>query len=216
MPLHLANLLDPNRALIFLITHIANLRWILANGLVSSNSRKQDPSFVAIGNHDVISRRRARVVPVGPGGTLADYVPFYFTPSSVMLYNIYTGYGVKRQPQEDIVILVSSLNAVEEADRPYLFTDTMALLQGTRFFADRADLKNVDFGILKARDFRRDNDDPAKVDRYLAEALVFDHLPVSALVGIGCYNDAIKTKIESLVGFAGVSARTAVRSGWYF
>jgi hypothetical protein len=39
----------------------------------------QAPSFVAIGNPDLISRRKYRAVPIAPSGTLVDYVPFYFT-----------------------------------------------------------------------------------------------------------------------------------------
>ena len=41
-------------------------------------------------------------------GTLNDYVPFYFTPFSIMMYNIKTGYGgIKHVPNEKIAILVS-------------------------------------------------------------------------------------------------------------
>lgn len=86
------NPLSPEKALIFRITHIANVPWILENGLYCRSAAEQDPRFVEIGNPDLIDKRKHRVVPAPPGGTLSDYVPFYFTPYSPMLYNIKTGW----------------------------------------------------------------------------------------------------------------------------
>lgn len=76
------------RARIFRITPIENVAWIVTNGLHCSSSPVQDPNFVQIGNPELIAKRAGRVVPVPPGGTLDDYIPFYFTPFSPMLYNI--------------------------------------------------------------------------------------------------------------------------------
>jgi hypothetical protein len=74
-------------AYIFRITHIDNVPWLLANGIHCRNSTCRDPNFRDIGNPDLISKRAHRLVPVAPGGTLSDYVPFYFTHYSPMLYN---------------------------------------------------------------------------------------------------------------------------------
>jgi hypothetical protein len=97
--------LNPTKALIWRIVHRDNLPWIFDNGLHCANSSVQAPSYVAIGNPDLISRRKYRVVPIAPSGTLADYVPFYFTPFSPMMYNIYTGRGgVPKRRNEDIFV----------------------------------------------------------------------------------------------------------------
>ena len=85
--------LNPSNAWIFRITHIRNVSWILANGLHCRNSGRTDPEFVTIGMPDIIALRDTRTVPVPPHGTLSDYIPFYFTPKSPMLYNIVTGWG---------------------------------------------------------------------------------------------------------------------------
>lgn len=57
---------------------------------------RRDRAFVTIGNPDIISRRDRRLVPVEPGGSLSDYIPFYFTPFSPMAFNIKTGHGVEK------------------------------------------------------------------------------------------------------------------------
>ena len=86
------NRICAENAYIFRITHINNVPWLLANGVHCRNSIDRDPNFHEIGNPDLIDKRAHRVVLVGPGGTLSDYVPFYFTHYSPMLYNIKTGY----------------------------------------------------------------------------------------------------------------------------
>lgn len=83
--------LNPDKALIFRITHLNNVPWVLDNGLHCRSSDILDPNFVIIGNLELIEKRQCRVVDVGPGGTLSDYIPFYFTPFSPMMYNIKTG-----------------------------------------------------------------------------------------------------------------------------
>src|SRR5215211_5366668 len=91
---------------IFRITHIANVPWILENDLACYNSNGKDPNFREIGLPDLTRKRANRKVPVPPGGTLADYVPFYFTPHSPMLYKIKTGHdGLKMTPMPDIALL---------------------------------------------------------------------------------------------------------------
>ena len=74
--------LNAERALIWRLTHRANIPWLFQHGLHCASARIRAPAFVAIGNPDLIQQRRNRRVPIPPGGTLADYVPFYFTPFS--------------------------------------------------------------------------------------------------------------------------------------
>lgn len=181
--------LNPDKALIFRITHIANVPWLLDHGLHCRSSPKFDPKFRNIGNPDLISKRQTRVVPIPPGGTPADYVPFYFTPYSIMLFNIKTGYGgVPNLPNDDNVTLVSSLRKVAELGLKFVFTDRHAYVQTASFFNSLDDLQRVDWPLLQARDFRNDPEDPGKKERYQAEALIHRHLPVTALLGIVCHN----------------------------
>ena len=97
--------------------------WILDHGVHCSTGRALDPNFRNIGNVDLIDKRAHRTVPTDPWGTLADYVPFYFTPFSIMMFSIHTGYNLPRVPNEEIVILVSSLHRVAELGTPFVFTE---------------------------------------------------------------------------------------------
>jgi hypothetical protein len=119
--------LGPDEARIFRITHIDNVPWILDHGLHCKSSKVQDPNFVQIGLRELIDKRATRRVHKKPGGSLGDYVPFYFTPWSIMMYNIKTGYGdVIQRPNHEIVIIVSSIHQLVELDIPFLFTDAHA------------------------------------------------------------------------------------------
>ena len=156
-------------------------------------------------------------MPIAPGGDLADYIPFYFTPYSPMLLNIKTGYGgVQQRPNDDIVILISSLITLEELGIPYVFTDRHAVLAAARFFSHRADLGHVDFELLQRRDFRRDDNDPGKFERYQAEALAYQHVPMEALIGIACYTEGVRQEVEAATSSAGVDFRVVHRPDWYF
>lgn len=209
--------LNPEKALIFRITHIENVAWILENGLHCRNSGVRDPSYREIGNPDLISKRAHREVPIPPGGTLSDYIPFYFTPFSPMMLNIKTGYnGMKQTPMPDIVIFASSLRTVAEQGLGYVFTDRHAYLSAAEFSSDLYDLDRIDWKILEARDFKRDANDPGKVERYQAEALVHRHMPVAALKGIVCHGAAQEARLQQLVQNNGLKLTTAVRPNWYF
>jgi ssDNA thymidine ADP-ribosyltransferase, DarT len=209
--------LNPEKALLFRITHIANVPWMLDHGLHCRNSPDFDPSFRNVGNPDLIARRHHRVVPVAPGGTLSDYVPFYFTPYSIMLYNIKTGYGgVPRQPNDQIVILVSSLRKVAELGLGFVFTNQHAYPLTAQYFNTLGDLGRVDWPLLQARDFRHDPEDPGKKERYQAEALIHRHLPLAGLLGIGCYSDAAQQGLQTEIQRRNLSLQAVVRPGWYF
>lgn len=212
-----ADLLTPERALIFRITHRANLGWLLRNGLHCAASGRHDPAFVAIGNPDLIDKRRTRRVDVPPGGVLSDYVPFYFTPSSPMLLNIRTGWGgAAKRPDTEVVILISSLGRLQDAGVGFVFSDRHAYLQSATFHTDVADLRRLDWDGLQRRDFRRDPNDPARFERYQAEALAHGHVPVEALMGVACADESSAKEVEGVVEETAPGIRVVVRPGWYF
>lgn len=217
MPDNYATLLNPERALIFRIIHRSNLAWVLDHGLHCGNSATRSAQWVSIGNQELISKRAIWQVTVPPGGVLNDYVPFYFTPFSVMMRNINTGWnGVTKHANRDILILVSSLRRVADMDLPFLFTDSHANNNLAGYWSDLNDLDKVDWKILQSRDFKRDPDDPGKFGRYQAEALVHQHFPVQGLSGIVCYTENVKIEVEQAMAQRGLHLQIVARTGWYF
>ena len=202
--------ISPERALVFRITHIDNMRWIIKNGLHCRNGR-QDPSFVTIGNPDIIGRRDRQPVPVEPRGTLSDYIPFYFTPFSPMAYNIKTGHGVAAVAPRDIVVLVASLRRLSEsAEVQFLYTDRPT------FHRSLDELHCIDWPRLRARDFKRDNEELDKVERYQAEALVWRHLPTDLLEAIVCHGEKEMAIVQALADAAGANVKVSSSSEVYF
>jgi len=211
-------LLTPEKGLIFRVTHASNLPWILVNGLHCRSANVSDPNFISIGNPELIDLRARREVPIAPFGTLDDYIPFYFTPFTPMMYNIRTGWGgIRKRNNDEIIILVSSIHDLRTAGLKYVFTDRHAYLRTAKFYGDTNDLsKAVDYDLLRRRDFQRDPEDPEKVERYQAEALVHRHVPVSALTGIGCYSDDVRSRVEADATARNIALRIRVRREWYF
>jgi hypothetical protein len=209
--------LNPEKALIWRIIHRDNLPWVLQHGLHCGNGAQRAPNWVSIGNSELINKRARHTVPVPPGGLLNDYVPFYFTPFSVMMRNIHSGRGgVQQRQNHEIVILVSSLHQLVQQGLPFLFTDMHAYYRWATYYSDLAHLDKVDWKLLQARDFRRDENDPAKFERYQAEALVHRYCPISGLIGIVCHSEEGKMQAQAQVVAQGLDLTVHARPGWYF
>ena len=210
--------LNPEKALIFRIVHVNNVPWILDHdGLYSRNAPLQDPDYVNIGNTELIDKRARRQVPIPPGGTLSDYVPFYFTPYSIMMYNITTGYGgITRRANKDIVMFVSSVHKLLELNVPFLFTNQHAYPPDTVYYSRVEELQQIDWPLLQSRNFKTDDEDPGKQLRYQAEVLVHQHVPLQALFGIGCYDGEVKENLELMVAQRGIKIDVKSVPTWYF
>ena len=79
-----------------------------------------------------------------------------------------------------------------------------------------AHLDKIDWAILQARDFKRDAEDPAKFERYQAEALVHRHCPISGLRGVVCYTEDVKMHVTGQIEALGLELPVYARPGWYF
>ncbi len=195
---------------------MANMPWVLEKGILCRSSPDVSPSFVNIGNADLITKRAGRAVPEEPGGTLSDYVPFYFTPCSVMLLNILTGRNVPQRSPEEIAMLVSSVANLQQHGVRVLVTDRHASMEVAKFSKGADGLASVDWSILQNRDFRRDPDDPGKMERYQAEALAHGKVPIEALLGIACFNTTAAERLQEMQDAAGTNVKVVQRPDWFF
>lgn len=154
---------------------------------------------------------------MAPYGTLSDYVPFYFTPFSPTVYNIKTGYnGITKRPNAEIVIFKTSLHKLRTMNVRFIFSDRHAYLVAARFSDDLSDLVMIDWHNLQNRNFRHDHDQPEKFERYQAEALVHQHLPLDSLEGIICHSELIEADVKQEIAKRGLKLTTAHKPGWYF
>lgn len=207
------DLLNPERALIFRIVHRDNLADVLEHGC-RCRSEVLGQKYKDIGNLALVEKRTTRDVPIPPGGTLSDYVPFYFTPYSPMLYNIKTGYnGIAQRPLREILILVSSLRKLEKMGLPFVFSDRHAYLKLAEFSSDLNDLDRIIWPTLQTRNFKKD--DPERFEKYQAEALVHQTVPLDALMGIVCYDDAVKADVQAEVEARELTIKVIKQSSWY-
>ena len=145
----------PNNVRLFRITHKNNLAHILQFGICNKSHTDANPDYVPIGNYNVIGRRTEHIVDIAGYGNVGDYVPFYFTPLSVMLYNILTGYGVPKIAPEEIIFLVSSVKTVANCGNRYFFTDGQANTFITTHFSHLKDLDQTDWDVVLSEYFKK-------------------------------------------------------------
>jgi ssDNA thymidine ADP-ribosyltransferase, DarT len=209
--------LTPENARIYRISHVDSVPWILDNGFHCASSEKKDPNYVQIGNPELIQARAAWSIWKPPGGRLADYVSFYFTPSSIMLYNISTGMSVPKRANEEIVIIACSLKEIAEAGRPFVFTNQHANSKvGTRQFNTLEGLDQISWDLLQNRDFKTDEENPGKQLRYQAEALIHREVPVPFFKGIACHSNEVSKRVAGLVASRDLQIPVKTMPTWYF
>ena len=114
------------------------------------------------------------------------------------------------------LILVSSLHRVKQLGIPFVFTNQHAYPAAAEFFSDLSELDQIDWPLLQSRNFEHDPDDPGKKERYQAEALIWKHLPIHALLGVCCYNQAANSWIQSETAGRKLEIETRMQPGWYF
>lgn len=211
----------PPDRLIYRLVHIANLPTLLQRGgLHAPNASPGDGlPYRTIHNTNVQASRHTKVIPCGPGGTIHDYVPFYFGPLSVMLLNLHTGrVAGYNEGQAPLVYLVSSIQRVEAVPRPWIFSDGHGLATLTDWYDNPADLAKVDWDLVGARYWADRPEDNDRQRRKQAEFLVWEYLPWSALAGIAVLNDAAKQQVEAMLTGNPIAAamKVVVRRDWYY
>lgn len=133
-----------------------------------------------------------------------------------MLYNIVTGHnGVTLRMRSEIVVLVTSLDRLEQLGLPYLIADRNAVLVSATLTAGRVGLAGLRWDNWQRSDFKRDESDPAKHEQYQAEALVYGSLPAGALLGIVTYDAGTQATVKQAVSNAGLAIPVNARASWY-
>ncbi len=203
---------------IYHITHVENLASIAEHGLLCDNAMSESGlDHQSIAYSGIKQRRAETAVLCEPGGTLADYVPFYFAPRSPMLYTINQGnVGSVSDGQSGIVHLV--LRAEElMADQQCVFTDGHAIMDLTDFFNEVADLAQLDWECIKTRRWGSYYDPTGETKRKKqSEFLALHRVPWERVRGIATPSSACSALVQqALVGVAH-QPPVAVKPDWYY
>jgi len=174
---------------IYHITHIKNLERIVREGGLFCDRTAQDFKAVNIGHQHIKDRRLKRIVELSPGGTVGDYVPFYFAPRSPMLYVIDRGGVIGYEDgQKPVVYLSSSTEAVSKAGLPFVFTEGHAEMAYTDFYNNLDDLDKVDWRLMGEKYWHDTDEDGDRKRRRQAEFLVHEFFPWKSVSYIGVYD----------------------------
>lgn len=204
---------------IYHITHIKNLESILQHDcLWCDNERNaQNLNSKGIAYQHIKDRRSRRPVPLGPGGMLADYVPFYFAPRSPMLYAIRTGSVADYTGgQAPVLHLVSSVEAVAAEKLPFVFTNGHAEIAYSNFYEDLKNLEQIDWNVMKAAYWNDTNDDGDRKRRRQAEFLVHRSFPFSLIAGIGVYSALQAEEVKQILSKNNRQIPVRERKSWYY
>lgn len=167
----------------------------------------------AINHAHIMDRRQNRVVPCGPGGTLADYVPFYFRSRSPMLYAIRGGQVEGYSGQRDIVFLQTTAERIVSSGLEFVFTDGHAVIEYAEFFDDLEELDKVPWNAIRAKYWNDLLDGRFKCQ---AEFLVKDFFSLDLVEKIGVLDDGKNREVSDLLSETEMNLLVATERGWYF
>lgn len=196
----------------FRMVHINNVPYIMKNGIIHHDSPLADPSYITIGDNEVIRKRKQETY---NGLNLDGYIPFYFGPRTPMLYVIQYGKnGVLKRSAEELVYCVIRLQDIMDSHLSGCFTDGHAMSEITNIY-DITELANIDKYVNVADVFEkywRDENDLDLKRRKEAELLVKENIPSKFIRGFIVYNEKAK---ETLIAY-GVTQPIAICPSYYY
>lgn len=200
------------------ITHVENLASIVKCGGLDCDRGCVEAGIEPIGiAYSSLKGQRARTeVTVAAGGTLADYVPFYYGPRSPMLYTIWRGNVTEYDgSQEEIVHLVCAVEALAECGR-FVITNRHPITALAEQFTDLAALDDLDWPLMNAKYWRDTDEDGDRKYRRQAEFLVHGHVPVEAIRLVGAMTREAAARAAKLLAGMPNPPPVIVRRGWYY
>lgn len=203
---------------IYHMTHINNLPNILAQGCIYCDRDAQRYLRRQTAYSHLKARRAGTYV--SQGGTLDQYVPFYFAPRSPMLYAIHTGHvpGVPAD-QRPIIYLVTYAQTVAEAGLPFVFCDRHPLSDPRylRWSNNLSDLHTlIDWEVMRSLTWHNTPLYPNRKSRRQAEFLVRGKLPFELIHKIGVYDRTMLSEVQRLLQPYPYQPNVSVERGWYY
>lgn len=210
----------PNPTWLYRLVHVDNLPTLLTRGALHAPHTTPNGGlpYRPIHNVSVQVNRHVKAIPCGPGGTIHDYVPFYFGPLSVMLLNLKTGRVADyNQGQEPLIYLVTTAQAIQQAGVQFVFSNGHGLATFTSWYDDLTRLDQVDWSIVKAKYWSDTPEDNDRQRRKQAEFLIWQSLDWSLLHGIAVLNAPMEQRVQIILNQfpQRKQPQIAIRS-WYY
>ena len=211
----------PNPTWLYRLVHVDNLPTLLTRGVLHTPHTTPNDGlpYRPIHNASVQANRHIKAIPCGPGGTIYDYVPFYFGPLSVMLLNLKTGRVADyNQGQEPLIYLLTTAQAIQQAGVQFVFSNGHGLATFTSWYDDLAQLDQVDWGIVNAKYWSDTPEDNDRQRRKQAEFLIWQSLDWSLFHGIAVLNTTMKQRVQTILNQfpQRKQPRIDIRSNWYY
>lgn len=200
------------------ITHVENLASIVACGQIECDNACAHASRNPIGiAHTNLKEQRARTeVTVAAGGTLADYVPFYYAPRSPMLSAIaYRNVAGYTGSQDEIVHLLCSVQELADPGR-FAVINRHPITALAEQFEDLTALDGLDWAIMRAKYWRDTDEDGDRKFRRQAEFLVHQSVPIEAIRLVGAGTAAVAQRAARFLAEMPDPPPVIVRSDWYY
>lgn len=204
---------NPEQALIYHITDVANLPGILTEGGLRSDAHMVEKNPTVIGYGHIKERRLKQIrVPCCGGRFVGEFVPFYFCPRSPMLYTI--NQGNTGRPvgcrQQTILHLVSRVSVGISLGRAWAVSDGNAGAFHTCFHSTLDAIQKLDWEAIRATDWQ------GRTHQKSAEFLVADYFPWTGIHAIGCHNEEVARQVQDLVNPQSHRPAVSVEPAWYY
>jgi hypothetical protein len=207
------------RTKVYHFTHIGNLTSVVRTGL-EADSQVGQRLVREVGEPRIKQMRRSRVVDVGVGGVVGDYVPFYFAPRSPMLYSIWRrNVPSFADDSHDFVYLCSTLATLKTTGCEVVLSDRNAVYQYATLSHDPAVWFQdgfIDWELMKATMWNNTPQESDRMERRMAECLVHERVPWNAITDVGVYSDGHAVQVADIIEGHRHAPPVIVRPGWYF
>lgn len=210
---------DRRRGYVVHLTSLANMESIWERGrLIAQSQIPDDVEVDELGSPDIKLQRRHRPVNCSMGGYVADYVPFYFSAKSPMLYFAHTGHHLSpfKNGQRELVHLVSHVDVIDQVGGSYAITDRNAALGYAKQSDNLDDLDDlIDWTLQEQKYWNDTTNEPDRMERRMAEFLVHGECMVQTFLEVVVMDEEVRSRVlDTLEGYDHPQVR--VDRNWYY
>lgn len=222
----------PRPVRIFHITAIDNLPMICQHEALWSKAKSTGLgiTYNNIAHKGAQSTRANKEVINPPGGSIHDYVPFYFAPRSPMLSAIHNGRveGCKYSQTDIIYFELTIEEAYRSGMREYIFFDRNATIAYSKPSTDLKQLHTlIDWELLTEQPsldgyckfFHAVPTNPRytqRLEKRMAEFLIKEQVPLTWGVRIGVANQTKAQEVNAILRRFALDLPVVVMPAWYF